>query len=57
MQQSQETIAAVVVTYNRKDLLGQCLDSLRGQSRPLDAIYILDNHSTDGTYDSCSAGT
>ena len=55
MQQSQETIAAVVVTYNRKDLLGQCLDSLRGQSRPLDAIYILDNRSTDGTYESLRA--
>lgn len=55
MLQSQETIAAVVVTYNRKDLLGQCLNSLRGQSRPLDAIYILDNHSTDGTYESLCA--
>jgi len=50
--QGQETIAAVVVTYNRKDLLGQCLDSLLGQSRPPDAIYIVDNHSIDGTYDS-----
>jgi GT2 family glycosyltransferase len=53
--QSQETIAAVIVTYNRKGLLGQCLNSLRGQSRPLDAIYILDNHSTDGTYESLCA--
>lgn len=56
MQQSQETIAAVVVTYNRKDLLGQCLNSLLGQSRPLDALYILDNHSTDGAYDALRAG-
>ncbi len=51
MSQTQEKIAAVVVTYNRRDLLGQCLDSLLGQSRPLDALYIIDNHSTDGTYD------
>ncbi len=51
MSRAGETIAAVVVTYNRKDLLGQCLDSLRRQSRPLDALYIIDNRSTDGTYD------
>ena len=46
----QDTIAAVVVTYNRKDLLGQCLDALAQQSHPLDAVYIIDNCSTDGTY-------
>jgi rhamnopyranosyl-N-acetylglucosaminyl-diphospho-decaprenol beta-1,3/1,4-galactofuranosyltransferase len=49
--QAEEKIAAVVVTYNRKDLLGQCLDSLLRQSRPLDALYLIDNHSTDGTYE------
>jgi rhamnopyranosyl-N-acetylglucosaminyl-diphospho-decaprenol beta-1,3/1,4-galactofuranosyltransferase len=52
MSQAEEKIAAVVVTYNRRDLLGQCLDSLLGQSHPLDALYIVDNHSADGTYDS-----
>jgi GT2 family glycosyltransferase len=41
--------AAVVVTYNRKALLGACLESLLAQSHPLDAIYIIDNHSSDGT--------
>jgi rhamnopyranosyl-N-acetylglucosaminyl-diphospho-decaprenol beta-1,3/1,4-galactofuranosyltransferase len=51
VSQAEEKIAAVVVTYNRKDLLGQCLDSLLQQSRPLDALYIIDNHSTDGTYE------
>ena len=55
MLQGEEKIAAVVVTYNRKDLLGQCLDSLLGQSHPLDALYVIDNHSTDGTYDSLLA--
>lgn len=43
--------AAVVVTYNRKALLGACLDSLLKQTRPLDGIYVIDNCSTDGTYD------
>jgi rhamnopyranosyl-N-acetylglucosaminyl-diphospho-decaprenol beta-1,3/1,4-galactofuranosyltransferase len=44
-----ERIAAVVVTHNRKRLLGECVDSLLRQSRPLDALYIIDNASTDGT--------
>lgn len=48
--QDQRT-AAVVVTYNRQALLEQCLDALLGQSHPLDAILIVDNHSTDGTYE------
>ena len=51
MSQAEEKIAAIVVTYNRKDLLGRCLDSLLVQSRPLNALYIVDNHSADGTYD------
>jgi rhamnopyranosyl-N-acetylglucosaminyl-diphospho-decaprenol beta-1,3/1,4-galactofuranosyltransferase len=41
--------AAVVVTYNRKDLLVKCLQSLLDQSAPLDRIYVIDNASTDGT--------
>jgi len=46
-----ERVAAVVVTYNRKQLLGECVGSLLGQSHPLDALYIVDNASTDGTYE------
>ena len=44
-----DKIAAIVVTFNRKVLLGQCLDSLLAQSYPLDAIYVIDNCSSDGT--------
>lgn len=44
-----ETICAVVVTYNRKKLLIECLKALKNQTRPVDAIYIVDNASTDGT--------
>ncbi len=43
--------AAVVVTYNRKALLGACLESLLAQTHPLDGICIVDNCSTDGTYE------
>lgn len=42
-------IAAVVVTYNRKKLLIECLEALRRQTKPLQTIYIIDNASTDGT--------
>jgi len=45
----KETVCAVVVTYNRKNLLLECLEALRKQTRPLDAIYLIDNASTDGT--------
>jgi GT2 family glycosyltransferase len=44
-----EKVIAVVVTYNRQALLSECLDALRKQSRPLDAILVVNNGSTDGT--------
>jgi rhamnopyranosyl-N-acetylglucosaminyl-diphospho-decaprenol beta-1,3/1,4-galactofuranosyltransferase len=50
-ENGSERIAAIVVTYNRKQLLGECMDSLLRQSRPLDGLYVIDNASTDGTYD------
>ncbi|HNS25876.1 MAG TPA: glycosyltransferase, partial [Methanobacteriaceae archaeon] len=44
-----ETVCAVVVTYNRRELLIECLDALRNQTRPVDAVYLVDNASTDDT--------
>lgn len=41
--------AAVVVTYNRKNFLKICLDSLLNQTRCLDSIILINNASTDGT--------
>jgi len=49
MENKKETICAVVVTYNRKELLLECLEALRNQTRPLQGIYLIDNASTDGT--------
>jgi len=46
-----ETVCAVVVTYNRKNILLECLDSLLKQTHALDAIYLIDNASSDGTPD------
>lgn len=41
--------AAVIVTYNRKELLGRNIRMLLKQTRPFDRIFIVDNCSTDGT--------
>ena len=43
------TNAALVVTFNRKQLLTECIDALLHQSLPLNAIIIVDNASSDGT--------
>ena len=40
-------VVAVVVAYNRADLLAQSLDGLAAQTRPLDAVVVIDNASTD----------
>ena len=45
---------AVVVAYNRRELLLECLDALAAQTRPIDAIVVVDNASTDGTSRSLS---
>lgn len=45
----QKQVAAVVVTFNRKNFLVECLDSLLNQTYELDAVIVIDNASTDGT--------
>ena len=42
-------ITAVVVTFNRLQLLQRTIAALRGQSRQLDEIIVVNNGSTDGT--------
>lgn len=42
-------VCAVIVTYNRKNMLLDCIASVQRQTRPVDAIFVIDNHSTDGT--------
>lgn len=39
----------VIVTYNRKELLVKNLEMLSKQSRHVDKVLIIDNHSTDST--------
>jgi GT2 family glycosyltransferase len=49
------TVGAVVVTYNRLELLTRCLEHLKRQTRPPDAILVVDNASTDGTAEMLAA--
>ena len=42
-------VAAVVVTYNRKKLLEECINSLLNQTYGALEILVIDNASTDGT--------
>lgn len=44
-----ESVCAIVVTHNRRDLLRRCLDALAEQERPVDEVLVVDNASTDGT--------
>jgi GT2 family glycosyltransferase len=45
----RESVAVVVVTFNRAALLLDCLAALLRQTSPLDKIILVDNASSDGT--------
>jgi len=45
----QPRVAAVVVTYNRRDLLLESLAAVHGQLRPPDVVIVVDNASADDT--------
>jgi rhamnopyranosyl-N-acetylglucosaminyl-diphospho-decaprenol beta-1,3/1,4-galactofuranosyltransferase len=42
-------VIAVVVTYNRRELLSECVEALRRQTRSVDQILVINNGSTDDT--------
>lgn len=42
-------IACIIVTFNRKELLIECIEAVLQQSFKPKTIYIVDNASTDGT--------
>lgn len=46
-----ERVVAVVVTWNRRDLLEESLRATLAQTRRPDRVVVVDNHSTDGTAD------
>src|SRR4051812_21871133 len=49
MDQTWKGVFAVVYSYNRKELAGQCLASLQAQTVAPERIVFVDNGSTDGT--------
>jgi GT2 family glycosyltransferase len=53
----EETVAVVVVTHNRADLLTRLLDGLAAQTRRPDAVIVVDNASTDHTTEVLDART
>ena len=46
---SNDKVIAVIVTYNRKELLKESIEALLNQYYKNLSILIVDNHSTDGT--------
>lgn len=42
-------VSAIVPSYNRRELLRECLGSMLSQTRPPDEIVVVDDGSTDGT--------
>jgi rhamnopyranosyl-N-acetylglucosaminyl-diphospho-decaprenol beta-1,3/1,4-galactofuranosyltransferase len=52
---AQPRVVAVVVTWNRRDLLLESLRAVAAQSTAVDALVVVDNASTDGTADSVRA--
>ncbi len=47
----KQHITAVVVTYNRLNLLKRNIDHIRRQTLPVDGIVVVNNGSTDGTHE------
>lgn len=44
-------IIAVVVTFNRRNLLKRCIESIKSQTHSVHQIHVIDNASKDGTYE------
>ncbi|MCL2087167.1 MAG: glycosyltransferase family 2 protein [Oscillospiraceae bacterium] len=53
--ENKNSTAAVVVTYNRKELLLKCLNCLANQKENFCDIIIVDNSSSDGTEEAVGA--
>ncbi len=43
------SVSVIIVNWNGRHLLPECLDSLRAQTRPADEIVVIDNGSNDGS--------
>jgi rhamnopyranosyl-N-acetylglucosaminyl-diphospho-decaprenol beta-1,3/1,4-galactofuranosyltransferase len=43
------SVVAAVVTHNRRQLLGECIDAIGAQTVPVERLIVIDNASSDGT--------
>jgi rhamnopyranosyl-N-acetylglucosaminyl-diphospho-decaprenol beta-1,3/1,4-galactofuranosyltransferase len=43
------SVCALIVTFNRRELLARCIDAVLAQSEPVAELLVVDNASTDGT--------
>src|SRR5699024_2983956 len=43
-------VDCIIVTYNRLELLKECLDAVENQSKAVRKIFVIDNNSTDDTW-------
>lgn len=48
---NEKKVIAVIVTYNRKELLKECIEAILDQDYKNCDVLIVDNNSTDGTYE------
>ena len=55
MAQGQLRVVAVVVAHDRRELLLEALTALADQSRPLEAVVVVDNASSDGSAQAAAA--
>ncbi len=51
MSDATKSVSAVIVTYNRLELLKEVIESLKIQTQKINDIIIINNSSTDGTSD------
>ncbi|PKK90789.1 MAG: hypothetical protein CVV64_07885 [Candidatus Wallbacteria bacterium HGW-Wallbacteria-1] len=51
MEKSPNGIAAVIVNFNKRDLLRECILSLKKMHRQPDWVFVVDNGSSDGSAD------
>lgn len=45
----ENSVCAIVVTYNRSQLLQKCVDAIKNQTADVSHIMVIDNNSTDDT--------
>lgn len=48
---SRQSVSVVIPTYNRRERLAQALSSVLQQTRPVDEIVVVDDGSSDGTFE------